>query len=82
MVNPLAPLEELVQQAKAEGREFGYRQCFHDLMDTIDGLIDDRSPVHAQSLKLLLERMDDQFKIRQLNDFALSEDLAKIVNAQ
>ena len=76
------PVSDLVQQAKMQGMELGYRQCFDDLMEAINGLLDDKAPVHAQSLVQLLDRMDDQFKIQQLNNFALSEELAKIVNAQ
>lgn len=74
------PVSDLVQQAKIYGMELGYRQCFDDLMDAINGLLDEKAPVHAPSLVILLDQMDEQFKIRQLNSFALSEELAKIVN--
>lgn len=73
------PVMDLVQQAKAQGLELGYRQCFDDMIESINDFCDSNAPVHGPSLALLIQKMDEYFKIRQLNGFAIGEELSRIM---
>lgn len=72
------PVMDLVQQAKAQGQELGYRQCFDDMIESINDLCENKEPVHGPSLATLIQKMDEYFKIRQLTGFEIAGDIARI----
>lgn len=58
--------------------EFGYRMCFDDIMEVLEDLRkEDKCNIHD-----FWERMQNQFEIRKVDGFTLSEELARIVNAK
>lgn len=57
--------------------ELGYRMAFDDTMNIINDLIsEDKLSIHE-----FWCRINEQFEIRKLDGFTLSEDIAKVVNS-
>lgn len=61
-------------------QQIGYRLCTDDFMEIIHELIGDEE-CHGPTLMKVFERMNEQFEIRKLDDFKVSEDFANIIKS-
>jgi len=66
---------------RAEFRQqIGYRLCNDDFMEIINELVNDKS-CHSATLLKVFERMNEQFEIRRLDGFRVSEEFANIIKS-
>lgn len=57
--------------------ELGYRMAFDDVMN----IIEDMRQANENTIYHFWDRINEQFEIRKLDGFTLSEDIAKVVNS-
>lgn len=57
--------------------ELGYRMAFDDVMNTVNEMLD----TDERDIWSFWTRINEQFEIRKLDGFTLSEDIAKVVNS-
>lgn len=59
-------------------QELGYRLCNDDFMEIINELTNDKS-CDGITLRKVFDRMQEQFEIRKMDGFRLSEEFTNII---